>query len=90
MASGGGPGAMEATHLGALLKGQDAATVQEAIQLLATAAVLADSSKIIDKDGTIDPTLVAENHKWATPAAKPLQAAAKAWQCRPGTTAMSR
>jgi hypothetical protein len=81
---------MEATHLGALLKGQDAATVQEAIQLLATAAVLADSSKIIDKDGTIDPTLVAEIHKWATPAAKLLQAAAKVWQCRPGTTAMSR
>jgi hypothetical protein len=31
---------------------------------------LPDSSKIIDKDGTIDPTLVAEIHKWATPAAK--------------------
>lgn len=70
MASGGGPGAMEATHLGALLKGQDAATVEEAIQLLATEAVLPDSATIVDKDGVIDPKLVAQIHRWAVPAAK--------------------
>jgi len=37
MISGGGPGAMEATHLGAWMAGRSEADVEEALQILATA-----------------------------------------------------
>jgi predicted Rossmann-fold nucleotide-binding protein len=70
MASGGGPGAMEATHLGALLKGKDSATVDEAIALLATEAELPGSMNIVDKDGVVRMDLVANVHRWAVPAVK--------------------
>jgi predicted Rossmann-fold nucleotide-binding protein len=70
MASGGGPGAMEATHLGALLKGKDSATVDAAIALLTTQPALPNSVKIVDKDGIVDTQLVAQVHQWAVPAVK--------------------
>lgn len=68
MASGGGPGAMEATHLGALLKGKDSSTVDESIALLMSQPVLPNSMNIVDKDGKIDLDLVAQVHQWAVPA----------------------
>jgi predicted Rossmann-fold nucleotide-binding protein len=36
VASGGGPGAMEASSLGSMLKGKSAAEVQEALELIQT------------------------------------------------------
>jgi predicted Rossmann-fold nucleotide-binding protein len=68
MASGGGPGAMEATHLGAILKGRDESAISDAVDLLIQEAELPDSTKIVDNDGVVDQGLVAKIHKWALPA----------------------
>ncbi|MBA4026832.1 MAG: hypothetical protein C0473_01180 [Cyanobacteria bacterium DS3.002] len=68
MASGGGPGAMEATHLGAMLAGKDKALVDDAIARLANEAKLPDSKDIVNSDGEVNDDKVAEIHKWAKPA----------------------
>jgi ribose 5-phosphate isomerase len=70
MASGGGPGAMEATHLGALLRGQPEDVVQQAIGTLAEQPKLPDGAdKIIDDDGdVIDWSTMEKLHAWSAPA----------------------
>lgn len=68
MSSGGGPGAMEATHLGALLQGQDDATLTEAVRMLETHAELPEAAQIVDPDGKVNEAMVAVVHKWAIPA----------------------
>lgn len=69
MASGGGPGAMEATHLGALLQGEPDATLDEAIALLATNATLPhDAANVVRADGTVDFGIVWSLHQWSVPA----------------------
>lgn len=74
VASGGGPGAMEATHLGALLSGKPASAIDDAIGLLAAQAKLPDGIlNIVAKDGTIDWPLVEACHKWAEPAVRLMQ-----------------
>jgi predicted Rossmann-fold nucleotide-binding protein len=69
MASGGGPGAMEAMHLGALLQGESDDTVDEAIEQLATNATLPpDAARVVSRDGTVDFGIVRLLHEWSAPA----------------------
>lgn len=69
VASGGGPGAMEATHLGALLQGSDDAALDEAIDTLAVEAELPHNSQnVVDSTGRVDMEIVKALHKWSAPA----------------------
>lgn len=68
LASGGASGAMEATHLGALLKGQDQAAVKEALRILGREAALPDVLNIVDDNGKPNDELVGKIHRWAAPA----------------------
>jgi predicted Rossmann-fold nucleotide-binding protein len=67
MVSGGGPGAMEATHLGALLSEADDATVRDAIERLKPTNV-PDLMKLVGHDGVANEALVAAAHRWFAPA----------------------
>ena len=67
--SGGGPGAMEATHLGALLKHEDEAELKTALAELAAVPKLPENLKnVIDAEGHLDEALVVEAHAWMLPA----------------------
>lgn len=69
MASGGGPGAMEATHLGALCSGASQLEVGQIITHLARrAAKLPDSLAVISNRGVPNRRLVAQLHAWVVPA----------------------
>lgn len=69
LASGGGPGAMEATHLGALLKDEDEKSIDEAIKLLSTQSRLPEGAeKVVDAEGGINFDIVKKLHEWAKPA----------------------
>jgi predicted Rossmann-fold nucleotide-binding protein len=67
MLSGGGPGAMEATHLGASLiaGGTD---IDAAIKALATQPKVPDLTNLVAADGTPNMELVAAAHAWFAPA----------------------
>ena len=69
MASGGGPGAMEAAHLGARFH-NDSHALQSAIDVLKnTAASLpANAGKVVGPDGKINQQIVEELHHWIMPA----------------------
>jgi predicted Rossmann-fold nucleotide-binding protein len=68
MASGGGPGCMEATHLGALLAGREDAEIERAVEPLRQVLHLPDSRDMVASDGTIKEEIVKEIHAWAAPA----------------------
>lgn len=69
MASGGGPGAMEACHVGAALAGAGASAVDEALGVLASQPSLpAGLDRIVHDDGTVDDTVLRALHAWQTPA----------------------
>jgi predicted Rossmann-fold nucleotide-binding protein len=68
VASGGGPGAMEATHLGALLADEDDGEVAAALECLATVPRLPESADVVRKGGHVDEKIVADLHAWAAPA----------------------
>lgn len=68
MASGGGPGAMEATHLGAMCHGLSDREVATAIDHLVPQAVLPDSRKVVADNGDVDMAVVRQLHAWALPA----------------------
>lgn len=68
VASGGGPGAMEATHLGALLANAPDPDVATALAKLKVQPILPDSKEVVAKDGTIDQAIARKLHTWATPA----------------------
>jgi len=68
LASGGGPGAMEATHLGATLRGKTDADVKHALAHLAACPELPASSKMIRTDGTVDEDIIRQLHAWIVPA----------------------
>jgi predicted Rossmann-fold nucleotide-binding protein len=69
MASGGGPGAMEATHLGALLSAASRAEVERVVTRLARrAARLPDSHAVVNSRGVPNRKLVAQLHAWVVPA----------------------
>jgi len=68
VASGGGPGAMEATHLGALLANATDQEVVDALTLLKAFPDLPKSMNVVDKDGVVDMQIVRALHAWANPA----------------------
>jgi predicted Rossmann-fold nucleotide-binding protein len=76
MASGGGPGAMEAAHLGACFRDDPAALESAIEELKHTAPSLpADAGKVIGPNGEIDQRIVQELHAWTMPAFRLSQAA---------------
>jgi predicted Rossmann-fold nucleotide-binding protein len=69
VASGGGPGAMEATHLGAALANAADVDLAGAIARLAVQPVLPVTIKsMVGPGGAIDPAAVAAAHAWYLPA----------------------
>jgi predicted Rossmann-fold nucleotide-binding protein len=69
MLSGGGPGAMEATHLGAALAGGSQNELDAAItRLRAYPALPPKLSQIVKPDGTVDESLVEATFDWFKPA----------------------
>ena len=70
VATGGGPGAMEAAHIGALLSQANAPELNQALLDLATAPELPEMRKIVSSDGSVDFDLVRQAHAWFLPAWK--------------------
>jgi predicted Rossmann-fold nucleotide-binding protein len=71
LTSGGGPGAMEATHLGALLSKRSVAEVDAAIAVFKTVDSLpANMGNLVKPDGKIDAEIAKMLHAWITPALK--------------------
>jgi predicted Rossmann-fold nucleotide-binding protein len=69
VASGGGPGAMEASHLGASLAAATEAAVDAAIGLLATVAELPQGMlNMLMPNGEPNPEIVHAAHRWYAPA----------------------
>ena len=66
--TGGGPGAMEASHLGASLAGADDAALDDALNVLAKQPQLPDLGVIVDPTGAVDAELAARAHAWFEPA----------------------
>ncbi len=72
--SGGGPGAMEATHLGAMLATREEAALREAIAFLAaTPTFPSGMTRIVGRDGRVDRELVRALHEWQVPAFRLLE-----------------
>ena len=65
--TGGGPGAMEAGHLGAALAGGNDADVTEALARLSPSAVVPDLGQIVDPSGAVDAALAAQACAWFKP-----------------------
>jgi predicted Rossmann-fold nucleotide-binding protein len=77
VATGGGPGAMEAGHFGAALATHSAKEMRAALQELRKQPDLPESLKhILRPDGSADPQVVKEAHAWFAPA----------WEIRQGLT----
>lgn len=69
VASGGGPGAMEATHLGALLAHTSDDDVTHALKQLQTRATLpAGAAAVVSCTGAVDSAIVHRLHEWVKPA----------------------
>jgi predicted Rossmann-fold nucleotide-binding protein len=69
VASGGGPGAMEATHLGAALANEPDEALPAALARLAEHPSLPGILKnMMAADATFDPTVIAAAHGWYRPA----------------------
>ena len=66
--SGGGPGAMEATHLGALLAGAGDLALDEALTELAVVPRFPDTTGLVGADGVVDVDVLAALHQWQRPA----------------------
>lgn len=66
--TGGGPGAMEAGHLGACLAGSSDEALELALRRLSTYPVVPDLKNILNSNGTVDPRLAAEASAWFRPA----------------------
>jgi predicted Rossmann-fold nucleotide-binding protein len=67
--SGGGPGAMEASHLGAFYAGASTDEVGAALAKLKTASKLPGQfAKLVDDAGNVDYTLLQALHAWQRPA----------------------
>lgn len=70
MCSGGGPGAMEATHLGATVAAQPDEAMDKAITTLAAVPELPHSIDLVAADGAINQRVLHELHHWQAPAFK--------------------
>ena len=68
--SGGGPGAMEATHLGARLARSTLEALNEALTILATVPTFPKytGKEFVTKDGSFNESLLAAVHEWQAPA----------------------
>jgi predicted Rossmann-fold nucleotide-binding protein len=66
--TGGGPGAMEAGHLGAALSGHPDAQLETAISVLRAMPHMPTLIDIVGPDGMADPALVKIAHDWFAPA----------------------
>src|SRR5438270_7602050 len=67
--SGGGPGAMEAAHLGALLAGKGPTVLDDAIQALCAQPRLPeDLMNVVQPDGSVRKDVAAAMHAWLCPA----------------------
>lgn len=68
--SGGGPGAMEAAHLGARLSAAPSDDLAAALEVLGAQPSFPDyeSDGLVRADGTFDETLLAALHAWQAPA----------------------
>lgn len=66
--SGGGPGAMEATHLGALLAPSGDLALTEAVAELAVEPAFPDTKGLVVPGGIVDQARLAELHRWQVPA----------------------
>ena len=73
--SGGGPGAMEATHLGAMLADHRDDVLARAIAALANEpAFPSGMTSVVRRDGTVDRELIRALHNWQAPAFSLLEA----------------
>jgi len=68
MCSGGGPGAMEATHLGASLANSPDVDLESALKLLATEPELPSGVDLVANDGAINRRMLHDLHRWQAPA----------------------
>jgi len=68
VASGGGPGAMEATHLGALLASASDEDLDTAIASLQAQPALPESRSVVAPDGGVNMDIARQLHAWAKPA----------------------
>jgi predicted Rossmann-fold nucleotide-binding protein len=68
ISTGGGPGAMEASHLGAALAQGGDSDLEHAFARLKTQPVVPNLGKIVAADGAIDFTLAAQAAAWFKPA----------------------
>ena len=68
MCSGGGSGAMEASHLGASLAGGADPDLDDALTLLKPQPVVPALRNIVSPKGMVNPALVAQAHAWFKPA----------------------
>jgi predicted Rossmann-fold nucleotide-binding protein len=68
MCSGGGSGAMEATHLGASLAAQADVDLDDALGMLKFQPVAPALGEIVNSGGLVNPALVARAHAWFKPA----------------------
>lgn len=66
--TGGGPGAMEASHLGAALAQASDKDLEAALALLGEQPVIPSLKKVVREDGSIDQELVLRAHAWFKPA----------------------
>jgi len=66
--TGGGPGAMEASHLGASFAKETVSELDKAIALLKTQPVVPVMGNIVGPGGIVDPLLVDKAHAWFKPA----------------------
>lgn len=67
--SGGGPGAMEATQLGAALAGRSNEALDHAIDLLSSVPLFPPGmTKVVRPDGSVDRSLIGALHTWQAPA----------------------
>jgi predicted Rossmann-fold nucleotide-binding protein len=68
ISTGGGPGAMEAGHLGASLAAEPESRLEEALALLRTKPVVPALMGIVDAQGRVNPVLQGQAHAWFKPA----------------------
>jgi predicted Rossmann-fold nucleotide-binding protein len=73
--TGGGPGAMEAGHLGASFSGSSEAELDTAITRLSSHPVVPDLGGIVDAEGEIDGGLAQQAFEWFKPAFELAEAA---------------
>lgn len=68
--SGGGPGAMEAAHLGARLSGRPSSELEAAVAAMSTPAAFPSfrSEDLVEDDGTWDDAILRALHAWQAPA----------------------